>query len=570
MSSPGLATAHVSSAHWSPQTSSLANSRRVRVAQAHLFRQNRLALLFQAGPVAERIAVPGNSETEEVTIHLHPSTSGRIWVEPLGRQRVTDHVNLDSSLAFSLLPECAVRWPSGLFSPNDCPLLSFEGPPQMSVRFSECSVAGPGQWRAPATAAFIEGTLQIQHLCIVLGRTIYRAEFADDTTPEKRCFDPTDFDSDFPLHLRGLPETPIRLGLSNALGTTAFDLAQKFDAAGLKRVSSFAVRDPFKNHKEPVATISIWDGRTWVSAGAALLNLSAISAWLFSDEPDQAPAWFPVVEPSLAVWLKDVLRALASRAETLPFSPPKTLPHLAQKWADEIELMLLIFAKHAPDAADDPFAARKTDHLDPELLKGLRWVWAARGLVERAKSEQASDATALIAQLPEWAPPRKAWQQIMQDLLCGLRLQQDLDLMVDEWATETRPPMRLVLRSRIAAQAKGRDITEAYICSQQGNHYAALRLTDSIEHGSPSGLVLDLALLLKNVILARHGLRFQPPASPVHSKLQPYFSGLSLLAQGQPVPPAQNGQLGPHVLNPQRLPLHADDIAMLRQAIGIP
>ena len=396
----------------------------IRVTQAHLFRQNRLALLIQAGPAPERVAVPGNTDTEEVTIPLQTSTSGRIWVEPLGRQRVTDHVNLDSSLPFLLLPECAVKWPSGLFSPDDRPLITFEGPPQMSVRFPECSAAGPGQWRAPAGAAFLDGTLQIQHLSIVLGRTIYRAEFSDDATPEKRYFEPTDFDSDFPLHLRGLPATPIRLGLSNALGTTAFDLVQNFDAAGLKRVSSFAVRDPFKDHKEPVATISIWKGRTWVSAGAALLNLSAISAWLFSVEPDRAPAWFPLVDLSLAAWLKDVLRALATRAPILPFSPPRTFPHVTQKWADEIELMLLIFAEHAPDDTEGPFAARKTDHLDPELLKGLRWVWAARGLVERAKSEQTADAGTLISQDPQWVPPLKAWQQVMQDLLESLRLQQ--------------------------------------------------------------------------------------------------------------------------------------------------
>jgi hypothetical protein len=178
--------------------------------------------------------------------------------------------------------------------------------------------------------------------------------------------------------------------------------------------------------------------------------------------------------------------------------------------------MLLSFADYPADDTIDPFAARNTDLLDPELVKGLRWVWAARGLVERAKSEQASDATALIAQFPKWVPPRKAWQQITQDLLHGLRLQQDLELMIHEWAGDARPPMRITLSSRIATQPKGRDLTEAYICSQQANHRAAYLLTDAIEQGLPSGLVLDLALLLKNVIRVRNQLAFQAPAAPVH------------------------------------------------------
>jgi hypothetical protein len=541
----------------------------IRVTQAHLFRQNRLALLVQAGPVSERIAVLGSSDTEEVTIPLHAPATGRIWVEPLGRQRVTDHVNLDSSLTFSLLPQCDMKWPYGLFSPDARPVLTFEGPPHMTVHFPDCSPTGRGQWQVPARAAFVEGTLQAQNLSVALGRTVYRAEFADDATPEKCFFEPAEFDTEFPLHLRGLPGTPIRLGLFNTLETTAFDLAQTFDPAGLKRVSSFAVRDALQNYTGPAGAISIWDGRTWVSTGAALLNLSALSTWLFADQQDQAPPWFPLLDASLSTWLKEVLRALSTRSSVPAFSPPKTLPRLTQKWADEIELALLIFEDHPADDQKDPFEARKTDHLDTELVKGLRWVWAARGLVERAKSEQTSDAGALATQYPQWLPPLKAWQQTMQDLLHSLRLQQDLELMIDEWASEARPPMRVVLGSRIATQAKGRDLTEAYICSQQGNHNAAYRLTDNIERGSPSGLVLDLALLLKNVILARHGLPFQAPAGPVHRKLHPYFSGLSQLAQGHSVPPPTNGDLGSHVLHPQKFPLHADDIALLRKAIGL-
>ena len=542
----------------------------IRLNQARLFSQNRLALLVQTGSVPERVSVPGKSDTEEVTIPLHAPTSGRIWVEPLGRQRVTDHINLDASLAFSLLPDCAVKWPSGLFSPHDCPVLTFQGPPHMSVRFPDCSAAGPGEWQVPASTAFVEGILQTQNLSIVLGRTVYRAEFADDATPEKRFFEPSEFDTEFPLHLRGRPGAPIRLGLSNTLNTVAFDLAQNFDAAGLKRLSSFAVRDPLKNYTEPVGTISIWDGRTWVSTGAAFLNLSALSAWLFGDQQDQAPPWFPLLDGSLSTWLKEVLQSTATRGPATTFRSSLTLPRSTQKWADEIELMLLIFAEHLPDDTKDPFADRKADHLDPVLVEGLRWVWAARGLVERTKPEQNSDASALISQYPQWLPPRKAWQQIMRDLLHSLRLQQDLDLIVDEWASEARPPMRTTLTSRIATQAKGRDLTEAYICSQQSNPRAAYLLTDAIEQGLPSGLVLDLALLLKNVIRVRNNLAFQAPAAPVHRKLQPYFSGLSQLAQGQPVPPPPNGELGSQLFQPQKLPLHADDIALLRRAIGVP
>jgi hypothetical protein len=421
----------------------------LRVNQARLFVQNRLALFLETGSTPQRIPVSGESDTQDLTLPVNSSSTGSVSVEPLGRLRAGPG-QYECTLTFALLPNCALHWPSGLFSPDDRPFVTFDGPPQVSVRLPECSAAAPGKWQIPARTAFVEGALQINTLSILLGHTVYRARFANDATPEKRLFDSAEFDTEFPLHLRGIPRTPIRAAISDSVNTVAFDLAQNFDAAGLKRVSSFAVRDPLKNYSAPAGTISIWGGRAWVASGAVLLNLSALSAWLFAAERDPAPPWLGLLDDTLSAWLNEALQAITTRAPVEPFECPKALPLSAQAWAEEIELMLLTFAEHITADAVDPFTTRNIDHLDPELIEGLRWVWAARGLVERAKSEQTSDAGNLIAQYPEkWHPPRTAWRQIMEDLLKGLRLQQNLDLMIEEWAAEARPPMRVVLGSRI-------------------------------------------------------------------------------------------------------------------------
>jgi hypothetical protein len=541
----------------------------LRIKQARLFTQGRLALFLDTGSSPQRIPIYGESDTQDLTLPVNPGSTGLVSVEPLGRLRAADPGQYECSLTFALLPNCALHWPSGLFSLDDRPFITFDGPPQISVRLPECSTAGPGQWQIPARTAVVEGTLQLNSLSILLGHTVYRAGFAENDYPEKRFFESAEFDMEFSLCLRGIPQTPIRLGLSDSVDTVAFDLAQNFDVAGFKRLSSFAIRDPVKNYLAPAGTISIWDGRAWVASGALLLNLAALGKWLFADEQDPAPPWFRLLEDSLSVWLKEVLQAARTFAPIRPFECPNTLPLSTQKWAEEVELMLLTFAQPMPPETADPFTTRKVDHLDPELIDGLRWVWAARGLVERAKSEQPSDASTLIARYPEkWLPPRTGWRQIAENLLKALRLQQDLDLMIEAWSAEARPPMRVVLESRIATQPKGRELTDAYICSQQGNNRTAYLLTDTIERGLPSGLVLDLALLLKHLILLKSSLNFEPPAAPVHKKLEPFFLGLSQLARGQEVAPQPNGVQGPLVLNPEKLPLHPDDIALLRKAIG--
>ena len=142
--------------------------------------------------------------------------------------------------------------------------------------------------------------------------------------------------------------------------------------------------------------------------------------------------------------------------------------------------------------------------------------------------------------------------------------------MIDEWAKESRPPMRLVLNSRIAIQAKGRDLTEAYICSQQGNHNAAFRLTDNIERTHRPAWCSTSPSCSRTSYWPGMDCPSNRLPAPFTASSNPFFSGLSQLAQGSPVAPPPNGEPGPQVLHPQKLPLHADDVALLRQAIGLP
>src|SRR5947208_17065649 len=98
---------------------------------------------------------------------------------------------------------------------------------------------------------------------------------------------------------------------------------------------------------------------------------------------------------------------------------------------------------------------------------------------------------------------------MLEDLLRKLRTQQDLDEIVSEWAAEARPPLPLTLKSRIGKQERGRDLTEAYIRRRNKDDVGAYRFIDHIEQRTPSGLVLDLALLLKNIVCVNNDLPFE-------------------------------------------------------------
>jgi hypothetical protein len=535
----------------------------IRVNQATLFRQNHLALFVSTGSQRERLKLNGTAEPEEINLPLDAPCSGHIWVEPLGRLREADSPSAQQRLTFALLPKCALRWPFGLFTPADQPLITFDGPGECHLSFPDCVPAKPGAWKVPAGASFVEGTLHAAAVSLLVGCNIYRAEFSHDTDPRRRFFETADFDTEFQIRMRGLPGMAIRLAVSNSHYTLPLDLPQYFDAAGRKRINSLSVRDSLKNYPEAAGAISIWSGSAWVHSGATLINLAELSSWLFvATAGNTTPTWLELLDRTFSVWLSEAVQALLSKTfvqsiQCLPSLSPHT-----QKWADAIELMLLIFAEPIPE---NPFLDKQLGHLDTGMTKALRWVWSARVLVERGTCEEASDATTLINEYPSWIAPYPPWRKIMEDLLRHLRQQQDLDQIVAEWAAEARPPMRLTLMSRIGKQERGRDLSEAYICSQRKDLPGAYLLADNIQRATASGLVLDLAMLLKNIVCVTSKLPFQPPTTKVHSKLQPYFDGLSRLSRGE----AALNLSGVKTLDPQHLPLHADDIALLRKAIGI-
>jgi hypothetical protein len=544
----------------------------LRVKSAELFRQNRLALFLEVGTIVQRMHVLGTGDTFEIELPVKAPSIGRVWVEPLGRLREGDSGYGDSKLDFALLPEIEYKLPSGLYAPQEQPMISIEGDSGLAISFPNCMQIAAGNWRVPAESRFIEGNLHIPPHTLLLAWTIHRAEFNREADSQQRCFELSEFDSDFQLRLCGLPDSSIQIGVFNALNTNGFDLAQTFDAAGRKRISSFSVRDNFKNYAEPAGTIVVWDGNNWVHSGAALINLTALRDWLLAETKDESPPWLQCIDTSLREWIGEVQQSLSAKNSVRRFQNLRTLPFETQTWADEIWLMLLVFRESTPGEAD-PLPSDQTVALNQEMIRTLRWVHSARLLIENGQSVGDSDGSALLEEHKalQWRPPKGPWVEIAQNLLQKLQQLLDLDAMISEWAAEATPPIRNVFRSRIASQRRGSELTEAYICSQQGNPKSAYGLADRAEHETDSGLVRDLALLLKNIVRFRSNLVLELPPGTVHKKLQPFFAGISELAHGREATILTEGVTRrSEVLDPRRLPLHQDDIALLCRAIGIP
>ena len=546
---------------------------RLRVKSASLFRQNRLGLFLECGSSTQRIAVPGQADITEIPLPINSPSSGQVAVEPLGRLRRGDSAYQECKLEFTLLPRFPCSWPSGLHSPNDRPVISIATPPPLSVEFEECEQTAPGVWSAPEGCHFVEGVLHIPPRAVRLAWPIYRADFGREQNAQQRCFDVSEFDEDFQLHLSGLPSALIRFGLSAAQSPTGFDIPQTFDAVGHKRLSSFSFRDSFRKFTEPAGDILVWGDTSWVSTGASLLNLSALRDWLLSASQDESPQWFRSLDCSLRHWFDQVRNALATKATAPRFTPDPSLPPPAGAWADEIWLMLLAFNAAAPVEPAASLGSNRAAQINPEMLRTLRWVYAARRLVEHGHVGEGYDGDSLIEneETLTWRPSRREWADAIANLLAQLRQLLDLDAMVCEWAAEAIPPMRVVLRSYIANQTGGRELTEAYVCARQRDYRNAYRIADLLQPRTESALVRDLAFLLKTLVRFRDHLPLETPPTEMHRKLQPLFAGISTLVAAKDTAIFTTRSPRSSVpLDPNILPLHSSDIDLLRRAAGFP
>ena len=542
----------------------------VRLERAELFRENRLGLFVAIGDKQQRITVPaGDQSAVDIPVPTAIPSEGRIWVEPLGRLRDGEAHYLSSELRFVLLPQCCFEWPSGLFATEDQPRFSFTGAGDFTLNFPDCAKVGSQTWTIPPATRFVEGTFQVGPLSLLVGKVIYRAEFGRDGKMGDCSFELADFDMDLSLRIRGIPTGPIRIGIQGLQTVASVDLGQQFDAAGSKRITAAYLRDFVQGYNGAAGVFVVWGGKSWVSTSARLINQKEIANWLFNNERTESPPWLDALHPSLSLWVTNVVRGLSVRTPIAPLQSPPGIPVGVERWVDEIELLLSVFASQGGVTTLAELNARKTDQLDPQLVEALRWFCQGRDLLQTGLSQDSSDGSELIVgyQLLKWRPPWFQWLEDFDALAASIRSQQALDPLISEWAVEARSPMRNQLTSRIGLQARGRDLTEAYIFSQGGGHERAYILAHNISEETPAGLTRDLALLLKHLLLAKKKLPIPPLNVEVHRKLRAYFLALPLLAMPHPFPVDQPAPLCPAPVRPELLPLNANDIDLLREAL---
>jgi len=235
--------------------------------------------------------------------------------------------------------------------------------------------------------------------------------------------------------------------------------------------------------------------------------------------------------------------------------------------------MLMAFNATAPAEFAAALGASQQSQLDPEILKTLRWVCTARQLVEVGQLEEGCHGESLIAdyQILKWRPCRPEWVVAMADLVAKLRQLIDLEVMVAEWAAEAIPPMRIVLQSHIACHTGGRELTESYICARQHRFGNAYTMAEFVLRGTQSGLVRDLAFLVKTIVRFKNNLPLESPPPGMHRKMEPFITGIIALVAA-PKTNIINQRLAQpaNVLDPNILPLHQNEIALLRRAVGIP
>jgi hypothetical protein len=158
----------------------------------------------------------------------------------------------------------------------------------------------------PATR-FLEGTLQVARLQVLVGKSIHRAGFGREGGPAEPCFDPADFDTDFLLRLSGIPGSPVHVGIQGIKDVPGSDLGKDFDSAGTRRISSFSLRDFVQGYTAPAGAFAIWAVRSWVTTSARLIHPQALARWFFTKDRPWNQPWLDYLTPYLSGFRSPVL-----------------------------------------------------------------------------------------------------------------------------------------------------------------------------------------------------------------------------------------------------------------------
>ena len=532
----------------------------LQIDHAADFREKRRVLCCEHGAGTEVVPIPAGGEKVELSLPCIAPCTGGCWVETLGRSRFDGLSGAEERLSFCLLPPCEISWPEGLYTPEAEPAIRFSTAANVTADFLACEQQNAGTWTVPPYEDWVEGEVRAGAVSARVAWRIYRAAVEDESG---RPFfaELGALPGSAKLRVRGLPETPVRLGVRGR-GAAPVEIIQQqlFDGYGVAAVSSQDLLDALRLLRdEPVLGLEVWSGSEWVRTGGQMVDFVAIERWLFDPAREPSPDWLTAGGKALAALLAELARMLDASSSTILVPVEGSSP--VARWAKELLVCATAFSRAGDRDRSGPTIDLAV--LTPARRRVLEWVEQA----EQALGTGSADPAELAARypgtdaLPAWAP----WHLRVDRLRDRLRAAHDLESLLQDWRDDVVARGFAEPRSALGAMSGGGPLTTAYIHNYAGRYHQAYRNLGQVPADAPE-IIRGLRSLLETV------LRVQEDAGPGESRepgprrLRPLLAGLrSLAGWASPLDLEVNAA---EAVAPEILPLRKEQTSLLHDALA--
>ena len=487
--------------------------------QPDLFMNKELLLAYDIGNGKEIINDLGRNGF--VSLSFSPIVKGKIWAEPIGRQK-SFYKYRSRQLSFCCLPLCEINWPENLLAYNERPQVKIESESDMSISFSgDCTAIDDSkkEWVIPPEQTFIEGLLRVGSITIAIVKRLLRASMLDDRMSRVGTVILEDFLNKKTFFLTGNPGSPAKLFLNvNNHDKLLADLG-KFDQAGKILFTSDAVKDSLRNFHFPVGEIKVGYNNKAVSTGTKIYNPTEIFNQLCHVEASGF-GWIDDIAPSAQEPIRILKRAIDGKITHASLKICEDLPEGVKEWGEEILLCSCFFDRTRVEEYDSFLADNRGS-----VTFAFGWLEKVRALLSVQQDAGGLNDKNLIKELDKitWRPPVKRWVLEFEQYISKLKIESELFDVLLEWKDEVLSPGVLVeYQCRLAQMLSGRELVNAWKKYRKGKLNEAYGLCSRILDDSISP-VSDLATILMNILFYKHGTpeQINQNINHCHDKLAP-------------------------------------------------
>lgn len=461
---------------------------RIRISDFSLISNNMVGLLYDCGNGPHMIKTIQQLDAFYNDCQKMAPVKGRLWLEPLSRNRyLTLDVNMPE-LNFALIPKCRFVVEPELASSHESPVLTVVTNANCEICLNECIQMDnmSTKWLIQCMDNKISGKITFGNVDVFVEVPVYRTRLYYESGSFIDCIGRDDIPDLKMMIATGLPGQTLFLGLRN--GKQVIEVG-KFDEKGHCIFNSDLIKPLLENHSDPISEILIIHGGCSYRTGAVYIDVNRIKNINLSGEWP-VEDFFSCTHAGLLKYCSSLCRSPASQVhiKRIPL-----LPACISEWIFTVFSCASVF-----DSTEF--------YIDEELWNPLNLLPNSELKTTLSLCMQCKDgsSTANDALDIDCIPKVDRWLKEMARL-AGWHSVNERIKIINEWASqvaEKNPPYRNAISSLNGGQLLG----SAWYSYLHDNAEVVPRLLNTVR--TDSTIVEDLKRILESLIMFRFG-RFE-------------------------------------------------------------